>query len=124
MSYASKTARGTMRKLEAMRDVTRLSEATLDDLAHSRGQIEKISGVRDAAPSQMLEMAKRFGLDESDIAQPRWRALEIIDTCRHCDVSNACFNYLVGDRNEDFTDASCPNAERYAETSLESSKTR
>ncbi len=74
---------------------------------------------RSGPPAQMLEMAKRFDLSAKDIKSPRWRAFEITKTCRHCDKSDACFDFLLGVRDERFHEADCPNAERYCEAALE-----
>ena len=124
MKTVSKLKKMSKDRLEAMRDVAQMSDETLRDLAVSRAELEGIVGARAGLPSQMLEMAARFGLDQSDIAQPRWRALEILDTCRHCEHSKACFDFLIGSRDQDFSEMQCPNAERYTETALEGASTR
>jgi|GEM_PF-4233897 len=124
MGQSSKIKGDKMQQLQSMRDVSRGSDQTIQELARSRCDVDTTPGARAGAPSQMVDMAKRFGLSAQDIAAPRWRALEVIDTCRHCDVASQCFNYLIGDRRGDFAEADCPNAERYSEAALEASHTR
>lgn len=99
-------------------------EMSLFELAETRGKQDGIIESRKGPPAQMLEMAARYGLEPGDIATPLWRAIEIVDTCRHCDKADNCFDFFLGVRDGTFSEPDCPNAERYTEASLESSKTR
>jgi len=109
--------RNYLDKEDALREVRQLSDLELSDLGFHRAELSEMASLRSSMPSQMLEMAKQFGLEERDLVTPRWQALEVIETCRTCSHADACFDYLIGHRSGEFNEAMCPNSGTYTKVS-------
>lgn len=95
-----------------------ISELQAADMGISLSEARDFSTARRNTRSQMLQMARLFGLSERDVNRDRWRALDVARACSHCQDAKSCSSFLAGNWST-FTVADCPNANLYADLAKE-----
>ncbi len=85
----------------------------LRDLGLTRSEMDVIQFARPEVGQQTKAMARKFGLDPSDINADRWQALDITLACAKCKKAGACANFLTDRGTFELSD--CSNAETYTE---------
>lgn len=66
---------------------------------------------REDVPSQMLNMAAKFDINEHDIARPNWRAVWTVENCNSCWAGLHCFRDKENNATESpgIIPKRCPN---------------
>lgn len=85
----------------------------LRDLGLTRSELNTIQFARPEMGQQIKAMARKFGLEPSDINADRWQALDISLACATCKQAGACANFLTDRGSFELSD--CANAETYTE---------
>ncbi len=87
----------------------------LSDLGLSRASYQRLISSSVGTRSRMEALAAQFGVTPAVIDADRGLALELAETCGHCQSANACQNSM--DLGVDFDAAHCPNAVIYKDMS-------
>lgn len=95
------------------REVRNLSELELAHLGLSRDRLTSIAGARPGLREQMTAMSRVYGVPAEALKRPRWRALELIETCAACEHADACSAWLERCSDGQFTERDCPNAHTF-----------
>ena len=98
-----------------LREVRGMSDREVADTGLSRDRLGRIAGARIGMRDQMTRMARLFGVAPEALKHPRWRALEVIETCAGCEHADVCAAWLDGCSDGLFNEARCPNATRFME---------
>ena len=91
------------------------TDLELSDLGLSRADYRRLITSKDGTRARMEVLAARFGVTPEMIDADRGLALELAETCGHCQSATACQNAI--DLGVDFNTERCPNAATYAEMS-------
>jgi len=91
------------------------TDLELADLGMSRADYIRLITSKDGTRARMEVLAARFGVTPAMIDADFGLAMELAQTCGHCQNANACQNAI--DLGVDFDTALCPNAGVYADMS-------
>ena len=91
------------------------TDRELADMGLSRTDYTRLITSKDGTRQRMETLAARFGVTPQMIDADRGLALELAETCGHCQSSRACQNAI--DLGVSFDTARCPNAGIYADMS-------
>ncbi|KIN70226.1 hypothetical protein Z946_80 [Sulfitobacter noctilucicola] len=91
------------------------SELELSDMGLSRADFRRLSTSKAGTRDRMEALAAQYGVTPALIDADRGLALELAQTCGHCQCAKACQNAL--DLGVDFDAGRCPNATVYADMS-------
>lgn len=117
MTKISTIAKNILKHDRQSSEIRSMGKLDEDDLSLNRQDAETMLNTRPGVREQLVSMAAKFGVSASDIDKERWRALEIVHACTHCEHSKSCFQYLAGKQTSGFDPKSCPNLERYEDLS-------
>ena len=107
-TIGAQLARARMRQ-----ELRNLSDLELADLGMTRNRLGTIASARPGMREQMTAMARIYGVPAEALKRPRWRALELIETCAACEHAGACAAWLDGCSDGQFTERDCPNAQTF-----------
>lgn len=88
----------------------------LTELGLSRASYQRLISSSVGTRSRMEALAAQFSVSPAMIEADRGLALDLAETCGHCQSANACQNAM--DLGVDFDAAHCPNATIYKDMSL------
>lgn len=87
----------------------------LADMGLSRAVFARLRSSKEGTRARMEALAAQFGVTPAMIDADHGLALELAQTCGHCQCAKACQNAL--DLGVDFNADRCPNATIYADMS-------
>lgn len=87
----------------------------LADMGLSRADFTRLVTSKGGTRERMETLAARFGVTPQMIDADHGLALELAQTCGHCQCAKACQNAI--DLGVNFDTARCPNASIYADMS-------
>lgn len=91
------------------------TDRELADMGLSFADYRRLISSADGTRERMEVLAARFGVTPQMIDADRGLALELAQTCGHCQSAKACQNAI--DLGVDFDTGRCPNAAVYADMS-------
>ena len=91
------------------------TDLELADMGMSRADYTQLVTSKAGTRARMEVLAARFGVTPAMIDADFGQAMELAQTCGHCQNANACQNAI--DLGVEFDTALCPNAETYKEMS-------
>jgi hypothetical protein len=91
------------------------TEFELADMGMAKADYHRLITSKDGTRERMEALAAQFDVTPRMIDADRGVAMELAQTCGHCQDAKACQKAL--DLGVDFDTARCPNAARYADMS-------